>query len=54
MTSLAGGWLSESYDEANNLLKITRGPFYKYVSKDGIREDDFVSCAQNDLIESVN
>ena len=54
VTSLAGGWLSESYDEANNLLKITRGPFYKYISKEGIREDNFVTCAQNDLIDSVN
>ena len=24
------------------------------MSKDGIREDDFVTCPQNDLIESVN
>jgi len=31
-----------------------KGPFYRLISKEGIREDDLVNCAQNDLIESAN
>ena len=51
--SLTAKGLAESYDE-QNFLKNMKGPFFKLISKEGIRDDDLVNCAQNDLIESAN
>ena len=31
-----------------------QGPFYNYVSKEGIKEDHFVDCATHDLIDAAN
>ena len=31
-----------------------QGPFYNYVSKEGIKEDHFVDCATRDLIDAAN
>ena len=52
--SLVAKGLVESYDDNKNFLKQMKGPFYRLISKEGIREDDLVNCAQNDLIESAN
>jgi hypothetical protein len=38
-------------NEEKPMIKIFKGPFYKYISKDGLVDDDFSSCPQNDLIE---
>lgn len=44
MDSLTAKGLAESYDE-QNFLKNMKGPFYRLISKEGIREDDLVNCA---------
>ena len=31
-----------------------RGPFYSMISREGSREDNFVSCTTHDLIDSAN
>lgn len=31
-----------------------KGPFYNLMSREGSREDDFVSCTTSDLIDSAN
>ena len=51
--SLVAKSLTENYDE-KNYLKLMQGPFYNYVSKEGIKEDHFVDCATHDLIEAAN
>lgn len=50
---LADKNLTENFDETNN-LKVTKGPFYSLISREGSREDDFVNCATQDLIDSAN
>lgn len=40
----------ETYEEKHN-IKAMMGPFYKSISKDGLKEDNFVTCAQQDLID---
>ena len=35
-------------------IRVMQGPFYKLNSKQGIAEDDFVTCAQKDLIDRVH
>ena len=45
--------LTENFDE-KNYLKLMRGPFYNMISREGSREDDFVSCTTRDLIDSAN
>lgn len=51
--SLTSKNLTENFDE-KNYLKLMRGPFYNMISKAGSREDDFVSCTTQDLIDSAN
>ncbi len=36
--------VGETYDE-KSLIKMMQGPFYKLISKDGIKDDHFISCA---------
>lgn len=31
-----------------------RGPFYSMISREGSRQDNFVTCTTNDLIDSAN
>lgn len=45
--------LTENFDE-KNYLKLMRGPFYNMISREGSREDDFVTCTTKDLIDSAN
>ena len=45
--------LNENFDE-KNFLKLQKGPFYNYISKDGIKDDDYVHCTTNDLIDAAN
>jgi len=45
--------LTENFDE-KNYLKLMRGPFYSLISREGSREDNFVSCTTHDLIDSAN
>jgi hypothetical protein len=45
--------VGETYDD-KSLIKIIKGPFYKFISRQGIIEDNFVDCAQKDLIEVAN
>ena len=43
-----------TFDGKDNMIRIMKGPFYKYHSKEGLREDDFVTCAEKDLIDAAN
>ena len=45
--------LTENFDE-KNYLKLMRGPFYSLISQHGSRNDDFVTCTTQDLIDSAN
>lgn len=45
--------LQETFDE-KNFLKLMKGPFYNAISKEGLTEDNFVTCATQDLIDSAN
>lgn len=36
--------VGETYEE-KSLIKMMLGPFYKLISKDGIKDDHFISCA---------
>ena len=45
--------LSQTYEEKNT-IKMMKGPFYKLLSQTGLEEDDFLTCAQQDLIDYVN
>ena len=51
--SLTSKNLTENFDE-KNYLKLMRGPFYNMMSREGSREDDFVNCTTQDLIDSAN
>ena len=42
--------LGETFEE-KSLIKMMKGPFYQHASAAGIKEDDFVTCAQQDLID---
>jgi type IV secretory pathway ATPase VirB11/archaellum biosynthesis ATPase len=35
-------------------MKMMRGPFYMYESKEGIRTDEFATCAEEDLLTAAN
>lgn len=35
-------------------IRVIQGPFYKLNSKQGIAEDDFARCAQQDLLDRIN
>jgi len=35
-------------------MKVMKGPFYELISREGIQEDNFATCAQMDLIDSAN
>jgi len=45
--------VGETYEE-KSLIKMMKGPFYKHISKEGIKEDNFLTCAQQDLIDFAN
>ena len=51
--SLVAKSLTENFDE-KNYLKLMQGPFYNYISKEGIRKDEFINSATHDLIEAAN
>jgi tRNA uridine 5-carbamoylmethylation protein Kti12 len=51
--SLTSKGLQENYEE-RSFLKLMKGPFYKLISKEGPREDDFYTCGTRDLINTVN
>lgn len=42
--------VGETYEE-KSLIKMMKGPFYQYASLEGIKEDDFVNCNVQDLID---
>lgn len=42
--------VAETYEE-KHIIKSMMGPFFKSMSKEGLREDDFITCAQQDLIQ---
>jgi hypothetical protein len=44
--------LGETYEE-KSFIKMMKGPFYQLDSKDGLKEDDFVTCAEKDLIDAA-
>jgi tRNA uridine 5-carbamoylmethylation protein Kti12 len=33
---------------------MMRGPFYMYESKEGIKNDEFANCAEEDLLTAAN
>lgn len=35
--------VGETYEE-KSLIKMMKGPFYQFASRDGLSEDDFVNC----------
>lgn len=43
--------LSQTYEEKNMLIKMMKGPYYKLISGGGLIDDDFLTCAQQDLID---
>ena len=50
---------AKGIDEINHEIKTDDlrtkyGPFYQYISKEGIQEDDFVNCGTMDLIDYAN
>ena len=42
--------VAETFPE-QSLIKMMKGPFYQHISSQGIKEDDFFTCAQQDLID---
>jgi hypothetical protein len=45
--------VSESFFQ-KSLIKMNQGPFYQLMSKDGLVEDQFDKCPQQDLITYAN
>ena len=43
--------LSQTYEEKNMLIKMMKGPYYKLMSGGGLVDDDFMTCATQDLID---
>ena len=43
--NIAQKGLSETYEE-KSFIKMMKGPFFQLDSKDGLKEDDFVNCAE--------
>jgi hypothetical protein len=41
----------QSFEEKNNFIKMMRGPYYKLMSGNGLVDDNFITCAQQDLID---
>jgi len=37
--------VSETYEE-KSVIKMMKGPFYKFISQEGLKEDNFKTCAQ--------
>lgn len=35
----------QTYDE-KNIIKMLKGPFYQLISQGGIKDDNFLACAQ--------
>jgi hypothetical protein len=44
--------LSETYED-KSFIKMMKGPFYQLDSREGLKNDDFVTCAEEDLIEAA-
>jgi hypothetical protein len=51
--NLASKGLSETYED-KTVIKMVKGPFYQLDSKEGMREDNFVTCSEQDLIDAAN
>ena len=43
----------ETYEE-KSFIKMMRGPYFQLDSREGMKEDDFVTCAEQDLIDAAN
>jgi hypothetical protein len=41
--------VGETFEE-KSLIKMIKGPFFKFSSRAGVTQDNFISCAQQDLI----
>jgi len=50
--SLSAKGVTETYGETSR-IKAMKGPFYQLCSRQGCSEDDFVNCAQMDLIKAA-
>jgi len=50
--NIAQKGLSETYEE-KSFIKMMKGPFYQLDSKEGLLQDDFVTCAEKDLIDAA-
>ena len=42
--------VAETFPE-QSLIKMMKGPFYQHISSEGIIDDNFLTCAQQDLID---
>lgn len=51
--SIASKGISETFEE-KSFIKMVKGPYFQLESRDGIRTDDFIYCADNDIIEAAN
>mmetsp|Transcript_9737 Transcript_9737/g.9476 ORF Transcript_9737/g.9476 Transcript_9737/m.9476 type:complete len:279 (-) Transcript_9737:2744-3580(-) len=45
--------LSETYEE-KSFIKMVKGPYYQLESRLGMHDDDFIFCAEQDIIDAAN
>jgi len=50
--SLVQKGVQETYEE-KTFIKMMRGPFFQLDSREGLKEDDFVHCNEQDLIDAA-
>lgn len=50
--NIAQKGLSETHEE-KSFIKMMRGPFYQLDSREGLKDDDFYACAEQDLIDAA-
>ena len=51
--ALRGTKLEETHEPEGDFLQMTHGPFYKLMSTEGSRDDDFYTMRTHDLITSA-
>ena len=50
--SISQKGLKETYEE-KSFVKMMKGPFCQFDSREGLRDDDFYTCAEEDLINAA-
>jgi SpoVK/Ycf46/Vps4 family AAA+-type ATPase len=46
--------IKETFTDKENFIKMMKGPFCQLESEEGLRKDDFYTCAEKDLITAAN